>query len=234
MHTQIYTHTTYKYLYLWVDQTNPQTRKYLDFKPTSPHAYETTHAPKTTQTYAHSQLPCRFSRTPHTHNKNHLIISTSGILGFRPLVDTPCSPASLSVEGIITLPTLPSRCISRDGTEGKTFNQRAKLLPPAGWISTPEIQQSQTDGEGTWSSDYWPVPDVGLARPGGPVGPHAFQPFPNLGASSRDLDLWVDPQRAAWPHIPMQNAWRDGICLACVKEHSIRVFKFMKKAVKHH
>ena len=86
--------------------------------------------PQTTQTYTHSQLPCWFSRTLHTNDKkNHLTIPTSGTLGFQSRVDTPCSSASMSVEGITTLFTLTSSWTSRGGRKRKTFNQDAELLP---------------------------------------------------------------------------------------------------------
>lgn len=84
---------------------------------------------KPTQTHAHSQLPCWFSRTLHTHNKNHIIISTSGTPGFQALVDTPYCPASVSAVGIITVLNLTLSWTSRGGREGKTFNQNAELLP---------------------------------------------------------------------------------------------------------
>lgn len=128
--------------------------------------------PKTTQTYAHSQLPCWFSRTLHTHNKNHLIISTSGTLGFQPLVDTFCSPAPISVEGGSFLCFLQLQAGPAEvGGKGRPLTKMLNCFQKAQWINVPEILQSQADGEQrrvrTWNST------IGLLQMGHPdrVGP---------------------------------------------------------------
>lgn len=118
---------------------------------------------KTTQTYAHSQLPCGFSRTLHTHNKNHLISSTSGTLGFQPLVDTFCSPAPMSVEGGSLLLTPTSSWTNRGGREGKTFNQNAQLLPKGplnkcAWSLAKSSRWWAEKGQDL-KSGYWWAPD---------------------------------------------------------------------------
>lgn len=128
-HTNTNTDVTYMYLRRCVDQTNPRHANTPISNLPMPCILNLSCPPQTTQTYAHSQLPCWFSRTLHTHNKNHLIISTSVTAGFQPLVDTPCSPASMVVEEVIITPLpLTSGWASRGGREGKTFNQNAELL----------------------------------------------------------------------------------------------------------
>lgn len=175
-----------------------------DFEPTYPVNTKPLTPPKTTQTHAHSQLPCWFSRTLHTHNKNHLIISTSGTLGFQPLVDTPCSSDSMSVEGIITLLLGLQAGPAEMRGEGRPLTKTQNCFQKPQWINVPEIWQRQADGEQrrvrVWQFDYWPIPDGGPKwRVGVGRGNACGESLSKLRSLRMYMDRWLGPPRTAWP-----------------------------------